>query len=290
MTRKNFLTLITVILLLSFTACAFAATKKKINLGEGYNAPSGFKSILITSSDGTAIQNAVDNIQAGGTILLSGDFKLQKMINIKKNLNIRGIGNTVLTYSNPSEPDRILRCEGDITLQNLIITGGSSTNGGGVKVDGGKVNIISCDIHGNTGLAGGGIHASQANTLTLTSCDISNNHATMAGGGMTVLGGTITVNNCSFTSNDAALYGGGLGSAGGNITLNSSKFTKNSSQNGGGVAIILASKLTARSCDISYNIRTASKDMFGNPTYSNVFWDSTSTHTFDAYTEDSVNK
>lgn len=287
MTRKKFLILIAV-MLLSFTACASAAAKKKIDLGEGYNAPSGFKSILITSSDGTAIQNAVENIKAGGTILLSGDFKLQKTINIKKNLTIRGVGNTVLTYSNSSAPDRVIRCQGDINLQNLIITGGASTNGAGVKVDGGKVNIISCDIHGNKGLAGGGLH-SQADTLTLTSCDIRDNHATMAGGGMTVLGGTITINNCIFTSNDAALYGGGLGSAGGNITLDSSKFNHNSAQNGGGVAIILASKLTARSCDISHNIKTADKDFLDNPTYSNVFWDSTSTHTFDAYTESSVN-
>ena len=264
-----------------FAGCTFAAD---IDLGEGYHASQGFKSTFITSSDGTAIQNAVDNIAAGGTILLSGDFKLQRTINIKKNLTIRGIGNTVLTYSNSSDPDRVIRCQGDITLQNLTITGGNSTNGGGVKVDGGKVEIINCYVHDNKGLAGSGLH-SQADTLTLTSCDIRNNHSTMAGGGMTILGGKLTINNCNFTSNDALLYGGGLGSAGGNITLNSSTFTNNSSQNGGGVAIILGSQLTATSCDISYNISTASVDVFGNNTFKNAFHDSTSTWSFDEYTE-----
>ena len=65
-------------MLLAFTGCAYASD---IDLDEGYHVPPGFSSIYITSSDGTAIQNAVNNIQDGGTIILSGDFKLIRDIN-----------------------------------------------------------------------------------------------------------------------------------------------------------------------------------------------------------------
>ena len=83
MTRKIFI----VLMLLAFTGSAFATD---IDLGEGYHVPPGFSSIYITSSDGTAIQNAVDNIKDGGTIILAGNhFKLKHDINVKKSITIK---------------------------------------------------------------------------------------------------------------------------------------------------------------------------------------------------------
>lgn len=76
---------ITVAAMFVFAGSTFAAD---IDLGENYHVPDGFSSILITSSDGTAIQNAVDHIQAEGTITLSGDFHLKKSIVVKKNLTL----------------------------------------------------------------------------------------------------------------------------------------------------------------------------------------------------------
>ena len=222
---------------LMLTGCALAAD---IDLGEGYHVPSGFSSVLITSSDGTAIQNAVDHIQSGGVIYLSGDFKLKKdSINIKKNLTLEGVEDAVAILDRSTAPksDRVIRCQGDITLKNLTIISGDSTNGGGVKLDGGKVKIISCDIHGNRGLLGGGIH-SQADELELTSCDISNNTSLSAGGGMSAIGGKITMINCKITSNDATnLYGGGI-------------------------ALINPASVTSSDCVISDNTAKASDDIY----------------------------
>ena len=229
---------------------------------------------MITSSDGTAIQNAVEHIQSGGTISLSGDFKLKKdSINIKKNLTLRGEGSAILDRSSATKKDRVIRCQGNITLENLTIIGGNSTNGGGVKLDGGTVKIISCDIHGNTGVFGGGGIHSQAKTLELTSCDISNNSSMLAGGGISAISGTITMTSCNFTGNEAQYsYGGGIGVSGSTVTINNCKITGNSApqSNGGGIALISSASVTATSCDISENTASASAD---------VYFDNTSAYT-----------
>lgn len=62
-------------------SCMFAAG---IDFDEGYHVPASFDKILITNSDGTAIQNTVDYIQSGSTISLLGDFNLKMSININK--------------------------------------------------------------------------------------------------------------------------------------------------------------------------------------------------------------
>ncbi|MBQ7155945.1 MAG: hypothetical protein IJR85_10390 [Synergistaceae bacterium] len=222
--------------------------------------------MLITNSDGTAIQNAVDHIQSGGTISLSGDFKLMKdSINIKKNLTLRGIGNAVLDRSGATKKDRVIRCQGNITLENLTLTGGYSTNGGGVKLDGGTVRIISCDIHGNTGIFGGGGIHSQADTLELAGCDISENVSMVAGGGISAVGGTITMSGCNLTGNEAQnSYGGAVGALRSTITMNDCKITANSAPKaqGGGIALVSSASVTATSCDISGNIAPESPDIY----------------------------
>ena len=200
--RCVYMSITAITALLVVCTCALAAD---IDLGEGYHVPQNFSSVLIESSDGTAIQNAVENIQPNGIIVLaSGTFNLKEQINIKKNLTIRGQGSILKM----DKSDRVFRCQGNITLESLDISGGSSTNGGGIKLDGGNVIIKDCKIHDNDGgLGGGGIY-SMAKTLTLTSCDISNNTLAGLGGGIAFLGGTATITNCTITSNDTKPFGG----------------------------------------------------------------------------------
>ena len=256
-----------------FACSAFAAD---IDLGEDCHVPDGFSSVLITSSDGTAIQNAVEHIQDGGTIELSGNFYLKKTINIKKNLTIKGTDNAVLDRSQATDKNRVIRCEGNITLENLTITGGYSFNGGGVKLDGGTVKIINCNIHGNTGVFGGGGINSQAENFTLTNSTISNNISAFAGGGISTVDGTITITDCNITDNKAQLYGGGVGALGSTITMTNCKITGNSALKnggtdqgkGGGVALIKAN-LTTQNCEISGNTASLSPDIYydENSTY-----------------------
>ena len=243
--RCVYMSITAITVLLVVCTCALAAD---IDLGEGYHVPQNFTSVLIESSDGTAIQNAVENIQPNGIIVLaSGTFNLKEQINIKKNLTIRGQGSILKM----DKSDRVFRCQGNITLESLDISGGSSTNGGGIKLDGGNVIIKDCKIHDNNGgLGGGGIY-SMAKTLTLTSCDISNNTLAGLGGGIAFLGGTATITNCTITSNDTKTFGGGIAAAGATITMSNSKVSGNKAEaRGDNLQLIVKTTLTATSCDI----------------------------------------
>ncbi|MBQ7562155.1 MAG: hypothetical protein IJS99_10080 [Synergistaceae bacterium] len=248
--------LFTAMLIIFISAgCAFAG----VDLGEGYHVPENFSSVLITSSDGTAIQNAVSHIQDGGTILLSGDFNLVMQINIKKNITIKGTTNKAILDGTAAN-DRVIRCEGNITLENLVIRGGDSSNGGGVKLDGGEVNIISCDITGNKSLLGGGGIYSQAAALTLTNCNISDNTVNLLGGGIAFLGGKAEITGCKI-NNNSAFQGGGIALASVTITMNNSQVTSNTAKEIGGGVYLPSGTLIASSCDISGNTASASADI-----------------------------
>ncbi len=247
--------LITAILITLISGCAFA----EVDLGEGYHVPEIFSSVLITSSDGTAIQNAVERIQDGGTILLSGNFNLKRNINIKKNLTIKGDNDRAI-LDGTSANNRVIRCQGNITLENLTIQGGTYTNGGGVKIDGGEVKIISCDIISNKSLLGGGGIHSQADNLTLTNCNISDNSVILLGGGISFLGGNVTMTGCKISNNSAA-QGGGIASGGTTITMNDCQVINNTARESGGGVYLISKKLIVTSCDISGNTAPASADI-----------------------------
>ena len=230
----------------------------EVDLGEGYHRPEGFSEVYITNSDGTAIQNAVDNIQEGGTITLAGTFNLKKGINIKKSITIIGDGTAVLDLS--GNKGRVFRCQGnEITLENLVIMGGNETNGGGVKIDAKTktMTITSCDIKNNTAIIGGGGIHSDAQNLIMTDCNISDNNVPVSGGGgMSILGGKVELENCNFTGNTSTyLGGGGIAVVGAEINLKDCKITGNAAkyENGGGIAITVGSKVTATNCEISGN-------------------------------------
>ena len=255
--RKFFALCITLMAMLIFAIFVGGnkAAAADIDLGEGYHVPSNFSSVLITSSDGTAIQNAVEHIQAGGVILLSGSFNLKRNINIKKDLTIKGDDNkAALNAETLRKSDRVIRCQGNIVLENLKIMGGNSTNGGGVKIDGGNVTMTNCEFSGNSDLLGGGGIHSQAKTLTLTNCNISDNKVVLMGGGMSLLSGnSVTMTNCTVSSN-TAMQGGGIASAGAAVTMTDCKVTGNTASQSGGGITLLSGTITAVSCDVTGNI------------------------------------
>ena len=280
---KKILTVLVLFLFIT-SGSAFAAD---IDLGEGYHVPAGFDKILITSSDGTAIQNAVEHIQSGGVISLSGDFLLNKGINIKKNLTLRGVDNAHLSCDKGIYC--IIKCEGsnDITLENLTVTGGSKSRGGGINISGGKITIISCDIHDNFAWLGGGGILSLADTLILKSCDIHNNKTGFLGGGIFIASPTVAMADCKITSNDAAMEGGGMSASSSDIAMTNCVITGNSSTlPGHGVSLLGATKLQTTSCTISGNlIMSPDKGiLIGHPSSDDISCKGSSTYTRDGKT------
>ena len=283
--NKKFL-LVAAFITFIFADSSFAAD---IGLGEGYHVPDGFDKILITSSDGTAIQNAVDHIKDGGTVELSGKFLLKKNISINKNLTLKGVDNALLSRDKKvSATFCIIKCEGshDITLENLTIIGGIKSRGGGINISGGRITIISCDIHDNFAWLGGGGIISLAETLTLKSCDIYHNKCGLLGGGIYICSPTVTITGCKITSNDGVFSGGGLAASSSDITMTNCVITGNrSTYEGHGVSIQRNTKLATISCNISGNLIMSSDK--GLPSSADVSCDPNSTYIINEETVES---
>ena len=248
---------ITVIMLLAVSVItAHADTVNIIDLGEGNYTSQGDMLITITGTQGQTINNAVNVIPAGGTILLNGNFSLNETINIKKPLTIRSINGSVLDGQNKK---RVLRCQGKgFVLENLTITGGlAPLEGGGINLEACSIDIINCKITGNSVMfgIGSGINIKSGCTVRLTSCDISGNSFKYygLGGGIYSSSTTLEINDCSISSNDAKNGGGGIYASGGNLVLNNCTVTSNDAEKGGGGLYLSSTSSQANNCAISGN-------------------------------------
>src|SRR5580658_2940088 len=115
------------------------------------------------------------------------------------------------------------------TIENLTISGGSTTGNGGGIDNLGTLTVTNCIISGNTAANGGGIysqgaafHSGEAVNLTVKDCTLSGNSAVQSeneddyyfngyGGGISVSGGNVYIyDGTEFTDNNAGQSGGGL--------------------------------------------------------------------------------
>ena len=119
-----------------------------------------------------------------------------------------------------------------LTLQNISVTHGSTTQGGGLYNDGGTVIISHSVFSNNSASNGGGGVMNNGGTLTITNSTFSSNSATSDGGGV-ANGGALTITNSTF-SNNSANYGGGVMNNSATATILNSTFSGNSATLGGG--------------------------------------------------------
>ena len=148
-----------------------------------------------------------------------------------------------------------------LTLENLVITGGNTTDdGGGIcyQSTGGILTVKGCTISGNTaGGSGGGIYFDPASgTLTMNKCEISGNisKGTLDGGGGIYNKGTLTMEDCTISENKVKWYGGGVYNSGtltitgGTISDNTTWYSGGGIYNNGGTATITG--CTIKSCKV----------------------------------------
>ena len=182
------------------------------------NAAAGADTITFASSLGT------------GTITLTS---MLPVITDGDGLTIDG-DNRITISGNDSVQVLYVVFTGMLTLQNIIITHGSATQGGGLNSEG-TVTITHSTFSNNsaTNGSGGGV-ANVGGTATITNSAFSNNSATGDGGGVWN-GGTLTIANSAF-SNNSANAGGGVINNSGTATILNSTFSGNSAiYEGGGV-------------------------------------------------------
>ncbi len=141
-----------------------------------------------------------------------------------------------------------------ITIMNGRITGGSSTNGGGIRISGSaciRVQLERLDIVENTSTNGGGVYNSSAELTLKDGCRVVENTASNSGGGIYMATNVEKSISCelveSSVSDNTANVGGGVGMGASqyetrNITatfiLTSGEISGNTARRGGGVYLV----------------------------------------------------
>ena len=121
-----------------------------------------------------------------------------------------------------------------VTLSNLVITGGLAAYGGGIFVDvGAALTVNGTTLSGNLASYGGGI--TNFGTLTVSGSTLSGNSASYGDGGGILNYGTLAVSLSTFTGNSAGNAGGGIANYSRTLTVSASTFTGNSASFGGGI-------------------------------------------------------
>lgn len=138
---------------------------------------------------------------------------------------------------------------------------GDGNYGGGISSWGNGTRILNSIISNNlSGLHGGGVHFSGANSV-LSNCLVANNRVTNAtdtcrGGGVSLYGSSALVHTCAITGNDQHtedVQGGGIAIAGDNCQIVTSVISGNKGYLGGGIYTISAYNFISN-CMISNNL------------------------------------
>jgi len=118
-------------------------------------------------------------------------------------------GNRITLSGNDSVQVFYVNSSALLTLQNISVTHGSATDGGGL-FNYGTVTIIHSVFSNNSATRGGGVASNNGNaTVTIANSTFSNNSANY-GGGLTNRSGTATLLNSTFSGNSATVLGGGV--------------------------------------------------------------------------------
>lgn len=126
---------------------------------------------------------------------------------------------------------------GSVTLQGVRIQGGAvalpETTGGGIRVDGGSLDLVSSEVIDNLANAGGGIWADSDTVVDITDCTIAANHAADLGGANALGGGLVArgetdIVGTAFVENRADLtFAGVWGDSSVSLTIENSTFNGN---------------------------------------------------------------
>lgn len=199
-----------------------------------------------TSSAYTDLQSAVDAANSEDTLLIQGTCR--GTTTISKDLTLTGITSVGLFGSegttnddsatlNGNRQGTVLTTSGEptVTINNLLITGGSGASGGGIFVNSGTVIVNSSLIRGNDANTGGGVFVNFG-AFVVNSSRISGNVA-VNGGGILNAGGTTILTNSIVNDNTATNFGGGIYNEFGiTMTLNgTTNVSDNGAHVGGGI-------------------------------------------------------
>jgi hypothetical protein len=139
-----------------------------------------------------------------------------------------------------------------VTLNTLIITGGSAAVGAGITDYSCTVTLNHSTVSGNVASEYGGGILNEAGTVTLNGSTVTGNTAKFDAGGIYNTG-VVTLNGSTVTGNTTTTaFGGGIANNFGTMNLNGSTVTGNTASAGGG-GIDNGGTMTLNSSTVSGN-------------------------------------
>ena len=222
----------------------------------------------LVPSEFPTVEAAVAAAGAGDVIdVAAGTYMIAATIDIwGKRLTIRGATSpdgSPATIVDGQNLRRVIQCEAvdapGAVLENLVITRGKATWGGGVYLSSTNLELRNCRFESNTAAAaGGGLYATQS-SLVLTNCIFTGNvqgPSAGSGGGAALDQSDAILTNCDFDLSVATGWGGGLRMTGSSGTITNCRFRNNALTGvdslGGGLGLY-ASSPTLSSCTIEGN-------------------------------------
>jgi hypothetical protein len=161
-------------------------------------------SAIAVAADGDIIEIASGTYFPDNTLDPQG-----KAITLRGSIDAGGHPTTIVAGQGTN---RVFQCisgeEADTIFENLVFTGGQSTNGGGMFCENSSPTLNNCVFEANSSTYGGGLSCQEGNP-TLNNCVFQANSAA-EGGGMRCFFSSPTLNNCFFQENMASFNGGGL--------------------------------------------------------------------------------
>jgi hypothetical protein len=236
--------------------------------------------VCAAGCDFTTIQDAIDDsgISAGDVINITDAVHTESGILVNKDVTIQGQGadSTVvqahadvdeatervffvaagtaatirrmtIRHGNPSSEPRSgggIRNEGELTIEESIISHNRGSAGGGIFNDG-RLALVNCTVSSNTAAGGdsylecstGGGIKNMVGVATLINSTVSDNTARAKGGGLHIAcQGTLVLVNSTVSGNNTTDDGGGVYLNGVGEFTNST-IVNNSAHNGGGVYV-----------------------------------------------------
>jgi hypothetical protein len=204
------------ILSLFFVINAFSQTTWFVEeYGDDINGDGTFDNAYATITYALSQASAGDFIYVTGTI--TGDGITDDGIVIDKDITILGerfFYSTVQAADLPNTSDRkVFTINAGVTANFYFLkirNGNSTSEGGGIYVNG-NINMEECVVEDNsTTQTGGGLSLSQNSTVNINKTIIRDNNSTISGGGIFAWESNLSIDNSAIYQNNSGTYGGGL--------------------------------------------------------------------------------
>jgi|GEM_PF-3470879 len=242
------------------------------NLGEELNLL-GLGEVLHVPGDYATIQDAIDAVANGGTVLVAPGTYLEYIDFDGKDIRVRSDGDgDPMTYD-PVPATTIIDGGGAMSVVSFaggegsgaVIEGFTITNGSGGCMGGGGVDcpysspsIAGNIIKGNSGTIGAGIMVGVEAQPRIKRNRIEDNTAFGSGGGIHCSSSAAVIVGNEIVGNDGGTFGGGIYCANASPEITNNLFYDNSATNGGGLAADATSMPTVTNCTFWDNLAVQS--------------------------------